>query len=224
MSPWSCPVGGASLRMSPGRTAWQLWWVDMFVGLTRPPGWYAGLSWDMPTCLVCSSTALSARPFTRGSPPWSTWCRQVRLSDETTENHCSLDSTSCDIQDNHIHNQEIDMTLFRLLLWLLLSPRHVSISGLMTSEELRHLEDLRSPHNKFWVPCMWFVSLALRARTEGRINNDVALTAILTVGVHVFLSAGCQEPEHRQFVKTNNLFLKSGFCMSCFFFLRLGVE
>jgi len=53
----------------------------------------------------------------------------------------------------------------------------------MTSEELRHLEELPSPHNKFWVPCMWFVSLALRARTEGRINNDVALTAIFTVGV-----------------------------------------
>lgn len=53
----------------------------------------------------------------------------------------------------------------------------------MTSEELRHLEELPSPHNKFWVPCMWFVNLALRARTEGRINNDVALTAILTVGV-----------------------------------------
>lgn len=55
----------------------------------------------------------------------------------------------------------------------------------MTSEELRHLENLPSPHNKFWVPCMWFVSLALRARTEGRINNDVALTAILTVGLRV---------------------------------------
>uniref|UniRef100_A0A3Q0RI62 Bestrophin homolog n=1 Tax=Amphilophus citrinellus TaxID=61819 RepID=A0A3Q0RI62_AMPCI len=53
------------------------------------------------------------------------------------------------------------------------------VQALMTSEERRHLEDLPSPHNKFWVPCMWFVSLALRARTEGRINNDVALTAIL---------------------------------------------
>lgn len=53
-------------------------------------------------------------------------------------------------------------------------------------EELRHLEDLPSPHNKFWVPCMWFVNLALRARTEGRINNDVALTAILTVGFICF--------------------------------------
>lgn len=59
----------------------------------------------------------------------------------------------------------------------------------MTSEELRHLENLPSPHNKFWVPCMWFVSLALKARTEGRINNDVALTAILTVGLHVKISS-----------------------------------
>uniref|UniRef100_A0A3B3Z7S6 Bestrophin homolog n=1 Tax=Periophthalmus magnuspinnatus TaxID=409849 RepID=A0A3B3Z7S6_9GOBI len=54
------------------------------------------------------------------------------------------------------------------------------VQALMTSDELRHLDSLPSPHNKFWVPCMWFVNLALRARTEGRINNDVALTAILT--------------------------------------------
>ncbi|XP_045893210.1 bestrophin-1 isoform X2 [Micropterus dolomieu] len=69
---------------------------------------------------------------------------------------------------------------------------HLVQAGLMTSEELRHLEDLPSPHNKFWVPCMWFVSLALRARTEGRINNDVALTAILsvvTVAVYSFFLA-----------------------------------
>ncbi|XP_060933043.1 bestrophin-1 [Limanda limanda] len=58
--------------------------------------------------------------------------------------------------------------------------QHLVQAGLMTPEELRHLEDLPSPHNKFWVPCMWFVSLALRARSEGRINNDVALSAILT--------------------------------------------
>uniref|UniRef100_A0AAY4DJG6 Bestrophin homolog n=1 Tax=Denticeps clupeoides TaxID=299321 RepID=A0AAY4DJG6_9TELE len=56
---------------------------------------------------------------------------------------------------------------------------HLVQAGLMTAEELRQLEDLPSPHNKFWVPCTWFVNLALRARTEGRINNDVALTALL---------------------------------------------
>ncbi|KAI1895644.1 hypothetical protein AGOR_G00108350 [Albula goreensis] len=56
---------------------------------------------------------------------------------------------------------------------------HLVQAGLMTAEELRQLEALPSSHNKFWVPCMWFVSLTMRARTEGRINNDVALTAIL---------------------------------------------
>ncbi|XP_045075080.1 LOW QUALITY PROTEIN: bestrophin-2-like [Coregonus clupeaformis] len=56
---------------------------------------------------------------------------------------------------------------------------HLVRAGLMTAEEHRQLEELPSPHNKFWVPCMWFVNLALRARTEGRINNDVALSAIL---------------------------------------------
>uniref|UniRef100_A0A4W4GJ56 Bestrophin homolog n=1 Tax=Electrophorus electricus TaxID=8005 RepID=A0A4W4GJ56_ELEEL len=57
--------------------------------------------------------------------------------------------------------------------------QHLVQGGLMTAEELRQLEELPSPHNKFWVPCMWFVSLALRARTEGRISNDVVLSAIL---------------------------------------------
>lgn len=80
----------------------------------------------------------------------------------------------------------------------------------MTSEELRHLEDLPSPHNKFWVPCMWFVSLALRARTEGRINNDVALTALLTVGDRVQTEAS----------QPANIFW---FCMT-FTVFCLGVE
>ncbi|KAG7324151.1 hypothetical protein KOW79_012167 [Hemibagrus wyckioides] len=57
--------------------------------------------------------------------------------------------------------------------------QHLVQGGLMTAEELRQLEELPSPHNKFWVPCVWFVNLALKARTEGRINNDVALSAIL---------------------------------------------
>ena len=83
MWPWSCPVGGASLKTSPGRTAWQHWWLVMCVEPMRPPGWPAGLWCDTPTCLVSSSTALSAQPSTRGFPPCSTWCRQVRLADET---------------------------------------------------------------------------------------------------------------------------------------------
>ena len=104
-----------------------------------------------------------------------------------------------------------------------LSPHCVCLSGLMTPEELRHLEDLPSPHNKFWVPCMWFVSLALRARSEGRINNDVALTAILTVGVRVRLRP--KEPELLRLcenIDSENVSLNH-FCMSCFFHCA-GIE
>ncbi|MBN3311776.1 BEST1 protein, partial [Atractosteus spatula] len=56
---------------------------------------------------------------------------------------------------------------------------HLVQAGLMTAEELAQLQALPSAHSKFWVPCVWFVSLAQRARAEGRINNDVALQAIL---------------------------------------------
>lgn len=125
----------------------------------RPPGWPDELWWDTPTCLVFLSTALSAQLSTRGFLPCSIWCRQVWPEEEPFE---TLLSCYCSCDD------------------------FVLLQGLMTPEELRSLEDLPSPHNKFWVPCMWFVNLAMRARSEGRINNDVALTAILTVGVVKF--------------------------------------
>lgn len=97
----------------------------------------------------------------------------------------------------------------------------------MTSEELRHLEDLPSPHNKFWVPCMWFVSLALRARTEGRINNDVALTAILTVGLHVLSVCRPKERQHFHFVAIpalKDFFFLMVLPVLLLFFLCSGVE
>lgn len=82
----------------------------------------------------------------------------------------------------------------------------------MTSEELRHLEDLPSPHNKFWVPCMWFVSLALRARTEGRINNDVALTAILTVGLCVLFVFKPIQDQHYDSLASSDVKYYSSLC------------
>ncbi|MBN3294949.1 BEST1 protein, partial [Amia calva] len=60
------------------------------------------------------------------------------------------------------------------------SMEHLVQAGLMTAEELKELQALPSPHSKFWVPCVWFGSLAQRARQDGRISNDVALQAILT--------------------------------------------
>ncbi|NWV73832.1 BEST2 protein, partial [Dasyornis broadbenti] len=47
--------------------------------------------------------------------------------------------------------------------------------GFLTREERRRLEGLRSPYNKFWVPCAWFGALAGQARREGRVRDDCAL-------------------------------------------------
>ncbi|KAG2462443.1 BEST1 protein, partial [Polypterus senegalus] len=57
---------------------------------------------------------------------------------------------------------------------------HVVHAGFMTSDEYKQLESLPCSHNKFWVPCVWFVSLAMKARNNGDILNDVALQAILS--------------------------------------------
>lgn len=82
----------------------------MFVELMRPPGWPVELWCDTPTCLVCLFIAQSAQPSTRGFPPWSIWCRQVRYGSET-KSHCFLvwvqHSTGSDglllMLFNHLH-------------------------------------------------------------------------------------------------------------------------
>ncbi|XP_062432983.1 bestrophin-1-like [Rhea pennata] len=59
------------------------------------------------------------------------------------------------------------------------SMEHVVRAGLMTAEEHKKFESLNSPHNKFWIPCVWFSNLAVKARNEGRIRDSVLLQGIL---------------------------------------------
>ncbi|XP_078451230.1 bestrophin-2a-like [Lampetra planeri] len=56
---------------------------------------------------------------------------------------------------------------------------HVVEAGFMTPAERRKFDGLRSPHNKFWVPCVWFANLAAQAKAEGRILDNVSLQLIL---------------------------------------------
>ncbi|XP_072129043.1 bestrophin-4 [Mobula birostris] len=56
--------------------------------------------------------------------------------------------------------------------------RHMMEAGFMTPDEYKKLESLNSPHNKFWVPCVWFVNLAVKARREDRISDYVSLAHI----------------------------------------------
>uniref|UniRef100_A0A8C0JCW1 Bestrophin homolog n=1 Tax=Chelonoidis abingdonii TaxID=106734 RepID=A0A8C0JCW1_CHEAB len=59
------------------------------------------------------------------------------------------------------------------------STEHIVRAGLMTPEEHKKFESLNSPHNKFWIPCVWFSNLAVKARNEGRIRDSVLLQGIL---------------------------------------------
>ncbi|XP_038663563.1 bestrophin-2-like isoform X1 [Scyliorhinus canicula] len=56
--------------------------------------------------------------------------------------------------------------------------RHIVEAGFMTPDEHKKFERLNSPHNKFWVPCVWFVNLAVKARKEERISDYVSLAHI----------------------------------------------
>ncbi|XP_048145755.1 bestrophin-2, partial [Corvus hawaiiensis] len=56
---------------------------------------------------------------------------------------------------------------------------HLVQAGFLTREERRRLEGLRSPYNKFWVPCAWFGALAGQARREGRVRDDCALKLLM---------------------------------------------
>uniref|UniRef100_A0A8D0C3K9 Bestrophin homolog n=1 Tax=Salvator merianae TaxID=96440 RepID=A0A8D0C3K9_SALMN len=59
------------------------------------------------------------------------------------------------------------------------SIEHIVTAGLMTPEEHKKFESLNSPHNKFWIPCVWFSNLAMKARIDGRIRDSVLLQGIL---------------------------------------------
>ncbi|XP_067318656.1 bestrophin-1 isoform X3 [Anolis sagrei] len=51
--------------------------------------------------------------------------------------------------------------------------------SLMTPEEHKKFDSVNSPHNKFWIPCVWFSNLAVKARNDGRIRDSVLLQGIL---------------------------------------------
>ncbi|MEE6508603.1 hypothetical protein FKM82_021980 [Ascaphus truei] len=57
--------------------------------------------------------------------------------------------------------------------------QHVVTAGFMTPAERLKFDSLVSSHNKYWVPCVWFANLAVTARSEGRIRDNVVLQLIL---------------------------------------------
>ncbi|XP_074599593.1 bestrophin-2-like [Brevipalpus obovatus] len=56
---------------------------------------------------------------------------------------------------------------------------HLVEAGLMTKEEKIAYDEIPSSHGKYWAPAVWFTTLTVRARKEGRIRDDVLLRQIL---------------------------------------------
>ncbi|XP_069484333.1 bestrophin-3 isoform X2 [Ambystoma mexicanum] len=56
---------------------------------------------------------------------------------------------------------------------------HVVEAGFMTSDERKLFDSLKCPHQKYWVPVVWFGNLASKARKEGRIRDSVDLQMIM---------------------------------------------
>ncbi|XP_071962990.1 bestrophin-2a-like isoform X2 [Antedon mediterranea] len=56
---------------------------------------------------------------------------------------------------------------------------HLVEAGLMTEEEKSVFKKLQTNHPRHWLPCVWFITLARKARKEGRIISDPAMKTII---------------------------------------------
>lgn len=52
-------------------------------------------------------------------------------------------------------------------------------AGIMTQDEKDQLNNTPTPHGVWWVPAQWFGQLAMKARKEGRIHDDLHLKSLI---------------------------------------------
>ncbi|XP_013778511.1 bestrophin-4-like [Limulus polyphemus] len=62
---------------------------------------------------------------------------------------------------------------------------HLEEAGLMTKEERTVYDEIPVVHGKWWIPAQWFTALAMRARKEGRIKDDILLSNLMNE-MHTF--------------------------------------
>ena len=51
----------------------------------------------------------------------------------------------------------------------------------MTQEEHKMIQEVQTPHGKWWIPFVWTFNLIKDARNEGRINDDYMLKTLMDV-------------------------------------------
>ena len=54
-------------------------------------------------------------------------------------------------------------------------------SGIMNPNEEKIIEDINTPHNKYFVPLVWATTLVTRGRKEGKIRDDFAVKTLIDV-------------------------------------------
>ena len=53
--------------------------------------------------------------------------------------------------------------------------------GFLLPNESKIIEEIQTPHPKYFVPLVWTTSLVTRARKEGRIKDDFAVKTLIDV-------------------------------------------
>ena len=65
------------------------------------------------------------------------------------------------------------------------------VVGVITSNEVSALNDIDTPHGKWWVPIVWICNLVKQARSDGKIRDDYLMKTIIDVSknklVNLFL-------------------------------------
>jgi len=72
---------------------------------------------------------------------------------------------------------KIDLDASSTLIILFYFP----FEGILTADEQRILEEIHTSHNKYSLPIVWALSIVMKARAEGRIEDDFGLKLILEV-------------------------------------------
>ena len=57
------------------------------------------------------------------------------------------------------------------------------VLGIIHHGEVKAMEEVKTPHGKWWIPMVWACNLLKQAYKEGRISNEISFKALLEVRI-----------------------------------------
>ena len=76
------------------------------------------------------------------------------------------------------------LSLPKIVLCILVHILHI---GVITMDEIQALEEVSTPHGKWWVPVVWSCNLVKQSRKEARIADDYSMKTILDVSKNLVI-------------------------------------